>query len=72
MSMISGQFLSEVNMDWTTLVAGLALVMMIAFIAPRAVAMMQNSPKADGETWMKALIPIALVGGFVVFLMSAI
>ena len=59
-------------MDWTMLLSALALVMMLVLFGPRAVHMMRHSPKADGQTWMQAIIPIALVGGFILFLMMAI
>ncbi|HMM74981.1 MAG TPA: hypothetical protein PJ986_04685 [Gammaproteobacteria bacterium] len=46
------------------------LGLMIAFLLPRAKAMMENSPEAKPGDWTGALIPIFGVLGFVLLLMS--
>jgi len=49
------------------LVAGL-LLMLIWRMWPAAKAWMENGPRAQKGDWNAALIPLALVAGFVAFL----
>ncbi|MCH9674783.1 MAG: hypothetical protein K0U93_25305 [Gammaproteobacteria bacterium] len=59
-------------MDWTTIVMALLLGLMIAFLIPRAMHMLKNSPKGSQSDWTAALIPIALVALFIVMLMKMV
>ena len=59
-------------MDWMDIVAAIALGMMAVFIFPRMKHMLKESPEGDSSDWMSALIPIALVGGFVVLLIAMV
>ena len=43
---------------------------MLVFLFPRAKQMLQEGPKGSSQEWVSALIPLALVIGFVVFLMA--
>lgn len=59
-------------MDWMNIVAALALGMMAIFIFPRMKRMLKESPEGSSSDWMSAMIPIALVGGFVVLLIMMV
>lgn len=57
---------------WMKILSAALIVMMLVFLFPRAKQMLQDSPKGSSEDWMAALIPIALVIGFVVLLMVVV
>lgn len=57
---------------WMKFGTAALLVMMLIFLAPRLKPMIQNSPKGDSRDWMSALIPLALVIAFVVFLIKLV
>ena len=59
-------------MDWMKIVSALLLVAMIVYLLPRAKAMIQNSPKGSRDDWKMALIPLILVGLFVLFLIKLV
>ena len=59
-------------MDWMKIISALALVMMIAFIFPRARAMMKNSPKAEKGDWQSFLIPLIAIALFIVLLVQMV
>jgi len=59
-------------MDWMKIIAAIALVAMIAFIFPRARAMMKNSPKAEKGDWQSFLLPIVAVVLFIVLLVQMV
>lgn len=59
-------------MDWTRILAAVALVAMIAYIFPRARAMMKHSPKAEKGDWQSFLIPIIAVVLFIVLLVQMV
>ena len=54
--------------DWTRILQALFIVAMIAFIAPRAIQMMKNSPEGNAQDWLSALIPLGAVIAFVILL----
>jgi len=45
---------------------------MIVVIWPNARRMLKESPEGTSRDWMSALIPIALVGGFIVLLIMMV
>lgn len=55
-------------MDWIKIFSALFLVMMLAFLLPRAKDMLTNSPKAEKGDWTGAIIPILGVVGFIMLL----
>ncbi len=57
---------------WMKIGSAVLIGAMLMFLLPRAKAMVQNSPKADGQQWLSALIPLALVVGFVVLLVMMV
>jgi flagellar biogenesis protein FliO len=54
--------------DWTRILQALFFVAMIAFVAPRAMRMVKNSPEGNAAQWMSALVPLGAVIAFVVLL----
>ncbi|MCG8488033.1 MAG: hypothetical protein AB2551_18890 [Candidatus Thiodiazotropha sp.] len=59
-------------MDWTKIIWAVLLGAMILFLWPRAKHMLKNSPKAEQGDWQAAIVPIALVAGFVVLLIMIV
>ena len=59
-------------MDWMKIASALILVAMLAYLFPRARAMMRHSPKASGDDWRSVLIPLIGVILFVLFLISMV
>ena len=59
-------------MDWTEILAAVALVAMLIFLLPRAKQMMQNSPKAEKGDWQAVLLPIACVVLFIMLLINLV
>ena len=45
---------------------------MFFFLLPRAKEMLKNSPEASNSEWMSALIPLGLVGLFVLLMIAAL
>ena len=52
--------------------SAILIVMMIVFIWPSARHWLKSSPKGDAQQWISALIPLALVVGFVVLLVALV
>lgn len=48
------------------------IVMMLVFLFPRAKQMLHESPKGSSQDWISALIPLALVIGFVILLIAMV
>ena len=59
-------------MDWMKIITAIALIGFIVYMFPRAKHMLENSPEGSTSDWMSALIPIALVGGFIAFLVAVV
>lgn len=59
-------------MDWLKILSAVALGAMLVFLFPRARQMMNDSPAAQPGDWGAALVPIVLVIGFVLLLMSLV
>ncbi len=59
-------------MDWLKLGSALVLGLMLVVLFPRAKQMLTQSPKGSGDDWRAFLIPIALVAGFVVLLITIV
>jgi hypothetical protein len=57
---------------WMKIGSALLLVMMLVMIWPNARRMVKESPKGTTEDWKGALIPLALVAGFIVLLIMAV
>jgi hypothetical protein len=57
---------------WMKILAAVLLVMMLVFLFPRARQMITESPKGSGQDWMAAVIPLALVAGFVILLIALV
>jgi hypothetical protein len=56
-------------MDWMKIVSAGALVLMLVVMIPRAKDVFANTPKASGNDWQAAILPILVVMGFVAFLL---
>ena len=59
-------------MDWYSIVAAIALGAFLVYLFPRMKHMLKNSPEGSNADWMSALIPLALVGGFVALLIASV
>jgi len=59
-------------MDWMKIGWAILIVAMIAMIWPRARQMLRDSPEASSRQWMTALIPIGIVGLFIVLLVALV
>ncbi len=57
---------------WMKIGMALLLGMMLLFLLPRAKEMIKNSPKGSSQEWMSALIPLALVAGFITLLVMMV
>lgn len=57
---------------WMKLGTAALLIMMLIILLPRAKQMMKESPKGSSQEWMSALIPLALVAGFVLLLIMMV
>ena len=57
---------------WMKILSAALIAMMLVFLFPRAKQMLQDSPKGSSQEWITALIPLALVIGFVVLLMAIV
>jgi general stress protein CsbA len=55
---------------WMKIGSAVLMGMMLVFLFPRAKQMLQDGPKGTSQEWITALIPLALVVGFVVLLMA--
>jgi archaellum biogenesis protein FlaJ (TadC family) len=55
---------------WMKIGSAVLMGVMLVFLFPRAKQMLQEGPKGSSQEWVSALIPLALVIGFVVFLMA--
>lgn len=55
-------------MDGMQIATAIFLVLMLAFLFPRAKHMFFNSPKAESGDWSAALIPLLGVVGFIILL----
>ncbi|MFT5446256.1 MAG: archaellum biogenesis protein FlaJ (TadC family) [Gammaproteobacteria bacterium] len=55
---------------WMKIGSAVLMGMMLVFLFPRAKQMLQDGPKGTSQEWISALIPLALVVGFVVLLMA--
>lgn len=56
-------------MDGMKIASAIFLVLILAFLLPRAKSMLTNSPKAEAGDWQAAIIPLAAVVGFIALLM---
>ena len=59
-------------MDWQEVLWALVLGAMLVVLFPRARQMLKESPEGSGSDWMAALIPLALVGAFIVLLVMLV
>ena len=59
-------------MDWMQVGAALLLGAMLVFLIPRLPAILRATPKASGRQWLNALVPLVLVGAFVLLLMKLV
>ena len=55
-------------MDWTHLIWAAVLIMFAVCMFPRALHWLTNGPRGDSADWRAAMIPIAMVIGFVFLL----
>ena len=53
---------------WLQIGMAVTLIIMLVFMYPAARHWMENSPKAEKGDWQAAIIPLALVAGFVALL----
>jgi archaellum biogenesis protein FlaJ (TadC family) len=59
-------------MDWMKIFSAILIVGMVVFIWPRAKYWLKNSPKAKEGDWMGAMVPLAMVVGFVILLIMMV
>ena len=59
-------------MGWMQVGAALLLGAMLVLLLPRLPAIMRATPKASGNQWLAAIIPILAVGAFVFLLMKLV
>lgn len=59
-------------MDWVKILSALLLGAVLVFLFPRLKHAVQSSRKGNMEDWMGFVIPMLLVVGFVLFLMSTV
>ena len=57
---------------WMKVVSAAMLVMMLVYLYPSAKHWFKHGPKAKKGDWSSALLPLALVVGFVVLLIMAV
>jgi len=57
---------------WMKILSAVLLVMMLVYLFPRAKQMITESPKGSSEDWVSAMIPLALVAGFVILLIALV
>ncbi len=57
---------------WMKIAWAAMLIMLLVYIYPSAKHWLQNGPKAEKGDWSSALLPLALVVGFVVLLIMAV
>ena len=55
-------------MDGMQIASAIFLILILAFLFPRAKQMFFNSPKAESGDWSAALMPLIAVVGFVALL----
>ena len=53
---------------WMKVAWGAMLVMLIVFLYPQAKQWLEHGPKAEKGDWQAAVLPLALVVGFIVLL----
>ncbi|MDH5548085.1 MAG: hypothetical protein OEZ43_21110 [Gammaproteobacteria bacterium] len=58
--------------DWMKILSAIFIVMMLVYLFPRAKQMFQDSKKATTKDWQSALIPLAMVVLFIVFLVMSV
>jgi hypothetical protein len=54
---------------WMKIAWAAALIMMLVLLFPRAKEWMEQGPKAQSGDWQAAILPLALVMGFVILLL---
>lgn len=59
-------------MDWQKIIWAILIGMMIIFLLPRAKAMLSESKQAEPGAWSSAILPLAMVAGFVVLLIMMV
>jgi general stress protein CsbA len=59
-------------MDWVQILSALFLGAMLVFLFPRMKHAVKESPKGSAQDWMGVIVPLLLVVGFVLLLMSMV
>ncbi len=59
-------------MDWMMLGSALLLVALLALNWRNVKPMIENSPKGSAADWKAAIIPLALVAGFIALLVKMV
>ena len=59
-------------MDWMKIGMAILFGAMIIMIFPRVKQALKESPEGSSSDWLSALIPIALVGGFIALLVAMV
>ena len=57
---------------WMKVASAAMLIMMLVYIYPSAKQWLEHGPKAEKGDWSSAVLPLALVVGFVVLLIMAV
>ena len=55
---------------WMKIGSAVIMGIMLVLLFPRAKQMLQEGPKGGSKEWVSALIPLAMVVGFVILLMA--
>ena len=59
-------------MEWTEIIAALALIMFIAVMFPAAKNMVQNSPKGSSSDWGSFALLIGMIILFIILLIGLV
>ena len=59
-------------MDWMQIGSAVLLGALLVFLIPRLPGILRATPKASGNQWLAAIIPIVLVGAFIFLLMKLV
>ena len=59
-------------MDWLKIASAVLLVAMFFMILPSAKRMVKESPKGSASDWMGYIVPMAVIGLFIVLLITLV
>ena len=59
-------------MDWMKITMAIVFGLFVIMLFPRVKQALKESPEGSSADWLSALIPIALVGGFIALLVAMV